>query len=119
MSKESIESLIKAEAEKLASEIVAKRQSVPIEPGESKYKLGAKLFIRTITFHYVGRVSFISDTELCLEDASWVADSGRFSKALASGALDELERYPDGVSVNRGSIVDVSPWKHDLPQESK
>ena len=53
-----------------------------------------------------------------LEDAAWIADSGRFSQAILNGELDEVE--PVGTMwVNLSSIVDFFPWKHKLPTEQK
>lgn len=118
MSKESIEQLINAEVEKRVAEISA-NQNVPIEEGETVYKLGAKLFIRTVTYHYTGRVSFLSDKEIVLSDAAWVASSGRFAEALENGSLSEVEPYPGLCSINRDVIVDVSPWGHELPRSTK
>jgi hypothetical protein len=54
-----------------------------------------------------------------LKNASWVADSGRFSIALAEGTLDVVEPYPDGCHVAVGAITDISPWNHALPRERK
>jgi hypothetical protein len=88
--------------------------------GQSVYQVGAKLFIRTVTFHYVGLVTFVSDTEIVMENVGWVADSGRFAKALKTGNLNEIEMYPPGsVSIGRGAIVDSSFWSHALPTETK
>lgn len=123
MSKESINELIQAEAKKLAKEMVDEQQ-IATEPGESILKIGAKIFYRSVTFHHVGRISYIgsvagSIVEVRLEDASWVADSGKFSKALNTGSLEELERFPSSCSIFLGAGVDVAPWPHELPSESK
>lgn len=113
MSVESIEQLVSAEVEKRLS-----KHSVTTESQESMYVVGAKLFIRTLSYHYVGRVTFVGDTSVRLSDASWVADSGRFGAALSAGGLAESDRYPDGCEVSRSVIVDASPWAHELPKES-
>jgi hypothetical protein len=115
MSTESIQELINAEAKKLA----ATYNTVQIEEGESMYKLGAKLFVRTVTYHYTGRVSFLSEKEIVLSDAAWVASSGRFAEALETGELSEVEPYPGACSINRDVIVDCSPWNHELPRGTK
>jgi hypothetical protein len=80
---------------------------------------GESVFIRSVTYHYVGRVSRITRSWVYLEDASWVADSGRFGAALATGSLSEVERMPGVVRVARGAIVDVSEWRHALPVETR
>jgi hypothetical protein len=85
----------------------------------SPYNLGDSVFIRTVTYHYTGRISAIYPGEIVLADAAWIADSGRFHVALATGALSEVEPYPAGVVISRGAIVDVSPWAHPLPRSAK
>jgi len=77
-----------------------------------------KWFIRTVTFHLVGKVVRRVGQFLVLKDASWVADSGRFMQALRSGELAEVEPVGDAV-VNVLSIVDAFPWVHDLPNKQK
>lgn len=80
--------------------------------------VGQKLFIRTVTYHTVGRVIKRIGTFVQLEDASWVADSGRFANAIKEGTLNEVE--PVGIAwVNLSSVVDFFPWRHDLPTEQK
>lgn len=118
MSKESIEELIKAEAQKL---VEAQGGTLPVPEDEncSIYQVGAKLFIRTVTNYYVGQVCFVSDDEIGMVGASWVADTGRFSEAMASGTLSEVEMYKGRISVGRGAICDVSRWGHALPTETK
>lgn len=81
---------------------------------------GTKLFIRTVTYHILGKVEKIEDGMIKLVDASWIADSGRFSNAIKEGekVLNEIE--PVGKAfVSIGSIVDMFPWEHDLPTKQK
>ena len=83
------------------------------------YHVGDNVFVRTVTYHYTGRIVAITPDEIVLADAAWIADSGRFSVALATGTLAEVEPYPAGVVISRGAIVDVSPWAHPLPRMAK
>ena len=85
------------------------------------YEVGEKYFIRTVTHHYTGKLKRITNGELVLTDAAWIADSGRFHNALKSGDLDEVEPYPNDVEViiNRDAICDASKWQHDLPLSQK
>lgn len=80
---------------------------------------GASVFIRTVTLNYVGRIAGVTKSWIYLDDASWIADSGRFSAALATGVLSEVERMPGVIAVSRGAIVDVSTWTHSLPVNTK
>lgn len=80
-------------------------------------EVGTKVFIRTVTYHWLGRVEEVSKRFVRLSDASWVADSGRFGAAVEKGTLAEVERVGDAwVAVQ--SIVDVVPWRHELPQRT-
>lgn len=79
---------------------------------------GKNVFIRTVTYHYTGRVVGGDATSLILEDAAWIADSGRFSAAMGSGNLSEVEPFPAG-QVYVSAIVDVHEWTHDLPRKVK
>ncbi len=85
------------------------------------YKVGDAVFIRTVTYHYIGKIVGVYANEITLIDATWVADSGRWSAALKTGTLSEVEPFPDGdvVVISRGTIVDVSPWRHALPRSVK
>ena len=82
-------------------------------------KVGEAVFIRTVTHHYTGRIVAVTDSDILLEDAAWIADDGRFFTALSTGVLNEVEPFPFGCAVGRGAIVDVSPWRHSLPKEQK
>lgn len=79
--------------------------------------VGQNVFVRTLTYHYTGKVRAVSDQWLSLTDAAWVADSGRFANALSTGELNEVEPYPNLVLLALSNIVDLSPWNHELPRE--
>lgn len=83
--------------------------------------VGQCYLIRTVTYHVLGRLAWVGPTELVLEDASWVADSGRWHEALAKGVLSEVEPAPapGAAIVGRGAIVDAYPWHHPLPRIAK
>src|SRR3990167_10922572 len=53
--------------------------------------VGQKLFIRTVTYHMTGKVTKRMGAFIQLEDAAWIADSGRFSDAIKKGDLNEVE----------------------------
>ena len=56
-----------------------------------------------------------------IEDASWIADTGRWNEVLKNpSVLKEVEPYPSGeVIVGRGSVIDVCKWDHPLPRDVK
>ena len=80
--------------------------------------VGKKFFFRTVTYHLTGKVKKVIGSILELEDAAWIADSGRFQQALENGTLNEVE--PCGSAfININSITDFFPWKHKLPMTQK
>lgn len=83
---------------------------------ESPFEVGAAYFIRTVTYHLTGRVKAVIGSFLILEDAAWIADSGRFMQAIQDGKLSEVEPAGDAI-VNVNAISDAFPWKHALPKE--
>lgn len=94
------------------------REEETVELNSLDDLVGKKLFIRTVTYHLVGKVNKRLGQFIELEDASWIADSGRFMNAIKDGTLSEVE--PVGTAwVNLQSIVDFFPWKHALPKEQK
>lgn len=80
---------------------------------------GDKVLIRTVTMIQLGVVKAIGRDFIVMEDGGWVADTARFSETLAKGTLNEFERVPSWFLVGRGAIVDVYPWTHSIPKETK
>lgn len=87
------------------------------ETVQHPYVIGQSYIVRTVTMYYTGRLEAVYPGELVLSDAAWIADTGRWSTALSSGKLAEVEPYPNGCIVSRAAIVDVSPWVHPLPRD--
>lgn len=85
----------------------------------SPLRVGASVFVRCVTHYYTGRIVALTSTEIVLTDAAWIADTGRFGEALKTGQLNEIEPYADAVSIGRGSVVDVTLWRHALPRSAK
>jgi hypothetical protein len=92
--------------------------------GEDCYKditslsdmVGEKFYFRTVTYHLTGRVKKVIGSILELENAAWIADSGRFMNAIKEGKLNEVE--PVGRAyINIQSVTDFFPWKHALPEK--
>lgn len=81
--------------------------------------IGCVYFVRSVTYHYVGKLKAINDKELVLEDCAWIADSGRWTQAMTDGNLSEVEPYPNDVMVARTAIVDATEWKHPVPLKQK
>ena len=94
----------------------AARTIVATETPKHSFELGKCYFVRTVTYHYTGRLVSVTESDLVLDEAAWIADSGRFSNAIATGSLSEVEPYPGKVILSRGAIVDACEWNHMLPR---
>jgi hypothetical protein len=80
-----------------------------------------KYIIRTVTMIYSARIIAINETELLLDQVSWLADTGRFSTMLKTGQFDsnaEIEPYAKQVILSRACIVDSTPFEFDLPTKA-
>ena len=82
----------------------------------SFWKVGDCVFIRTVTLYYVGRVVGFSDTEILLEEASWIADTGRFMQALTTGSLSEVEPYPELLRIHGIDAAAIEAAARELLQ---
>ena len=85
---------------------------------ELPFEIGKSYFIRTVTYHVIGTVEKISGPFLVLSEASWIADSGRFSKSISEGELSEVE-YVGEMIVNISAIADACRWNHKNPKATK
>lgn len=86
---------------------------------DAHWKLGANYLIRTATMIDAGKLVAVTEHELVLEDASWIADTGRFGKALETGTFNEVEMFPAGqVIIGRGSLIDAVQIA-ELPTKTK
>jgi hypothetical protein len=81
--------------------------------------VGADVLIRTVTMIYTGILVAVDAHTIVLDNAAWIADTGRFSTALATGELSEVEPYPDTVYITRSCVVDITFWNHALPRNAK
>jgi hypothetical protein len=82
--------------------------------------IGKAFLIRTVTNYWTGRVVGRVGGLLQLDDAAWIADTGRFADALKTGELSEVEPTPDGFAlVSIGAIIDIVTWSGDLPRKQK
>jgi len=81
-------------------------------------EVGKCYFFRTVTYHTVGKVVSVIGNFIKLEDASWIADSGRFSDAIKKGTLNEVEPVGE-CNINLDTVVDFFPWIHELPTKQK
>lgn len=105
-----IDSLTIGEAREIAALFSCKQSNLQAASAACShpYEIGKPYLIRTVSMIDTGRIVEVTPTEIVLEDAAWIADTGRFSDALKSCKFNEVEPFPDGrVIINRGSIIDA------------
>jgi len=74
----------------------------------SAWEIGKNYLIRTVTMIDTGRLVAVTPHELVLEDAAWIADTGRFAQAVENAEFGEVEPFPAGrVVVGRGAVIDA------------
>lgn len=87
---------------------------------DQSYKVGRNYFIRTVTMALTGKLVAVTKQELVLENAAWIADTGRFANFLISGVASKVEPFPDGqVVVGRGAVIDAVIVGWPLPRKQK
>ena len=111
-----IEEITIGQARQLAAMFPPTQQPVAAAP----WRIGQNYLIRTVTMIDTGRLVEVTPTELVLEEAAWIADTGRFSEALKKCQFGEVEPFPDGrrVIIGRGSVVDAVEIEV-LPRDKK
>lgn len=86
--------------------VVQNAQAAELHQGV--WEIGKVYLIRTVTMIDTGRLVAVTPHELVLEDAAWIADTGRFAQAVADAKFNEVEPFPEGrVIIGRGAIVDA------------
>lgn len=82
--------------------------SISHQIDNSAWEIGANYLIRTVTMIDTGRLVAVTAHELVLEDAAWIADTGRFADAIAKAEFSEVEPFPAGrVIIGRGAVIDA------------
>lgn len=66
--------------------------------GNNGFKLGERLYVFTVTYHYIGRVAKVTDRVVVLEDAEIVMNAGSandaVSKIVQGKAKPEISEKP-------------------------
>ena len=100
-----------------AKELAGMFQKCGATKEDAHWTIGDTWFIRTVTYHLVGKLKAVTAQELVLEGGTvmWIADDGRFTDAISKGIFNETEIYGDqDVIVGRGSIVDATRLKVNI-----
>ena len=103
--------------EKLVEQLLSEKEE-KWNGSDSPFIIGKPYLIRTVTYHLLGKVEKVSGNFLVLSEASWIADSGRYSTAISKGELNEVEYVGDAI-VSLTAIVDAFPWCNKVPKDTK
>lgn len=86
----------------------------------SPFEVGKSYLIRTITMVDVGKIRKITGNFIVMEDASWIADTGRFHECLQKpDVFNEVEPFKHDLYISLNAIVDATPWPYTLPTKAK
>ena len=92
-----------------ARQLAAMFSGTPTASNDAHWKIGKIYLIRTVTHIDTGRLVAVTPHELVIEDAAWIADTGRYADALKKAELGEVEPYPDAiVIIGRGALIDAT-----------
>ena len=73
------------------------------------FVLGRQWVIVTPTLWYVGTLKSVTDQWLVLEQAAWLADTGRFSDFMKTGNTKELEPCNGPAVIGVGAVICAMP----------
>jgi hypothetical protein len=85
---------------------------------EGPWEIGQFYYIETVTKYYHGRLVDVTDKELVISEAAWIADTGRFWNFITLKAKpSEVEPFSPGkiVLIGRGALVSAT----QLPDQFK
>lgn len=117
--KKDLNKLTVEELKKELEQLEKQKEKVTTKEKEG-WKIGKNYVIRTVTMIQVGKLIGVGEQELFLEDAAWVADTGRWKDFLQDGTVKEVEPFPEGiVTVGRAALIDATIWKHELLRSQK
>ena len=79
------------------------------ERKDGPWEIGKCYLIRTVTMIQHGKLIDVTDKELILTDAAWIADTGRFHDFITGKCPpNEVEPFAPGiVIVNRAALIDA------------
>lgn len=83
-------------------------------------EIGNSYLFLTLSFYWTGRIVALTPTEIVIEEAAQVFDTGELEKSLTAGTVNLCQAIPDGVKVTlpRAGTTALT-WKHPLIRKSK
>ena len=102
-------------------EIQSLVSSPAVKTHPSNYPVGKNVIVRTVTLIYTGRLEEVTDSDLVLNDCSWIPETDRYMQFVENGSVKECEPYPSGllVYINRGALLDMCELRKELPRSQK
>lgn len=84
------------------------------------FKVGSKVFLWGLNKMTTGTIVALHDDSVILDNASWVADSGRFHEFMQDPAskASEVEMYPGKIQLNTATLIDAT-LVSSIPKETK
>jgi len=113
----------KPETMKIDDVEYVRKDSLPVtvyEQSKGPWQIGKKYLIRTVTMIQHGLLLDVTDHELVLTAASWIADTGRFSDFVNHKSDPiEIEPWPQNkiVIIGRGSLIDAVQLDGDFSKQ--
>lgn len=103
---------IQIDGEKYVREKDVQTQYIVKQEGDKSnpfMEVNKTYFIRTVTHYFTGRLIWVGEKELVLDQACWIADTGRFNEFIKEQTVNESEPFPNDrpVIIGRGSIIDM------------
>jgi len=107
------------EVEYVKKDNITPQPTIVFQGDSSPWVIGANYLIRTVTMIDTGTLVAVTQYELVLTNAAWIADTGRFTQALEKCEFNEVEPFPEGmVIVGRGAVIDAVKIK-EAPRKQK
>jgi hypothetical protein len=79
--------------------------------------IGTKVYLRTVTYHYIGILDGALGDWVCLRDTIWIADCGEVEDLLRTGQLAQNSRwrhYEQPNWVKLSTVVDMCALRPGL-----
>ena len=70
------------------------------------YVIGGNYLLRTVTHIVTGKIESVGPLEIVVSSAAWIADTGRYANAIATGSFNGVEV---GVGVN--CFLMITPYR--------
>jgi hypothetical protein len=81
-----------------------------------KMKVGDKFLFMYVTHYFTGRVVEITPSEVVIDNAAWIPDTGQFNECIKDGTVAHCQPCPNDVQVRIPRPCITVQWIHNLPR---